>query len=290
MSKIAVLGQGVMGTGMAKNLALAGHEVMVWNRTPKQALAGTVSAPSIEQAVTGAQYVLYCLSNDQAVEEVVFGHGGVLQHVSPETTVIDLSTISPELSLREHTSFAQQGIEFLDSPVFGSRGEAQAGGLWIVVGGDAQVFEHARGDVYVHISETVHYMGEAGNGARMKLVGNLLVASQLQALGEALTFARAAGLDLQDVIGVLDVTDFKTPIYSGVGRGVIEKDYSLNFALKLMAKDLGLMENFSKELGVSLPTAAVVQASVKSGLERGYGDLNASALILALSQDQHIEL
>jgi 3-hydroxyisobutyrate dehydrogenase-like beta-hydroxyacid dehydrogenase len=108
-------------------------------------------------------------------------------------------------------------VRFLDAPVFGSRNEAAEGGLWVVVGGAKEDFEQAR-TVLEPVSATLHYMGEAGNGARMKLVGNLLVAAQLQSLGDALTLARRSGLDLEDVLGVFDVTDFRSPIYSGVGR------------------------------------------------------------------------
>lgn len=128
-------------------------------------------------AAEGADYVMYCLADDQAIEEVVLRKGGLIDTVSPGTMVIDLSTISVDMGLREHDAFRAQGVRFIDAPVFGSRNEAAGGGLWVVVGGAKEDFEQARA-VLEPISETLHYMGEAGNGNRMKLVGNLLVAAQ----------------------------------------------------------------------------------------------------------------
>lgn len=290
MSRIAVLGLGVMGSGIARRLVSSGHEVVAWNRSIRNLNFEVPIARSIAQAVSGADFVLYCLSNDKAVEDVVFGKAGVLDSVSQSTVVVDLSTISPELSAREHQAFSEKQIAFLDSPVFGSKTEAEAGGLWIVVGGKRAVFDVVSEHVYPHISETSHYIGEAGSGTSMKLVGNLLVASQLQALGEALTLAKAAGLDLQKVVEVLDVTDFRTPIYSGIGRNVIASDYEPHFSLTLLAKDLALIESLSDSLGVRVPTVNVVQASSELALQFGYGDLNASALIRAFSQGQGISL
>jgi 3-hydroxyisobutyrate dehydrogenase-like beta-hydroxyacid dehydrogenase len=124
----------------------------------------------------------------------------------------------------------------------------------------------------------------------MKLVGNLLVASQLQALGEALTLAKKAGLNLSDVQGVLDVADFRTPIYYGVGRGAQAGDYTVNFALNLMLKDAKLIQDFASRLGSPVPTAATAQKYIQEAINDGHGELNASALILAIAKEAGVDL
>ena len=286
MTQIAYLGLGTMGLGMVKNLLAAGHHVTVWNRSdaPVEAAvaAGAASASSIALAVDGADFVMYCLSDDEAVHAVVLAGEGLAAVVDPKSIVIDLSTISPQASDAERQAFEARGVRFLDAPVFGSRGEAAAGGLWIVVGGDSDTFEKARG-VLEPISETVHLMGPGGSGVRMKLVGNLVVASQLLALGESLTMASRAGLDLHRVLEVLKVTDFRSPIFDGVGPAVLADDYSPSFALKLMQKDGRLIQNFASELGVPVPSVSAAVHYVDAAMAAGWSEENASALIKAVA-------
>jgi len=293
MTKIAYLGMGTMGSGMAANLAKAGHEVSAWNRTPKTSPvlqdAGLRVTTDLASALAGAEVVMYCLSDDAAVDDLVFGSHNLLEHVPAGAVIIDLSTIDPETSNRERVAFEAKGHAFLDAPVFGTKGEAEGAGLWIVVGGPKNVFDSAL-PLFQAISETVHYMGEGGKGTSMKLVGNLLVASQLQALGEALTLAKKAGLNLADVQEVLDVADFRTPIYYGVGRGAQAGDYTVNFALKLMLKDAKLIRDFAGRLGSPVPTAATAQKYIEESIKDGHGDLNASALILAIAKEAGVDL
>ena len=293
MTKIAYLGMGTMGSGMAANLAKAGHEVSAWNRTPKTSPvlqdAGLRVTTDLASALAGAEVVMYCLSDDAAVDDLVFGSHNLLEQVPAGAVIIDLSTIDPETSNRERAAFEDKGHAFLDAPVFGTKGEAEGAGLWIVVGGPKDVFDSALA-LFQAISETVHYMGEGGKGTSMKLVGNLLVASQLQALGEALTLAKKAGLNLADVQEVLDVADFRTPIYYGVGRGAQAGDYTVNFALKLMLKDAKLIQDFAGRLGSPVPTAATAQKYIEESIKDGHGDLNASALILAIAKEAGVDL
>jgi 3-hydroxyisobutyrate dehydrogenase-like beta-hydroxyacid dehydrogenase len=278
---------------MVRNLLRAGHDVTVHNRSEQKIRnvidLGAQQASSPADAVANASYVLYCLADDRAVEEVVLADGGLVEHVASDALVIDLSTISPDTGVRQHDAYRRRGIRFLDAPVFGSRGEANDGGLWIVVGGKRDDFEAAR-PVLEPIAETLHYLGDAGNGNRMKLIGNLLVASQLQALGDALTLAKKSGLDLEAVLEVLEVTDFRTPIYSAVGRRVLEGDYAPDFALKLLVKDLHLIGGFAVENHVEPAGLAATTALAELGLEHGLGEENASALIKLLAERAGVDL
>lgn len=293
MASIGYIGLGTMGRGMVANLLNAGHDVMVWNRTAERIASdapGATAAGSIAEAVAGRDVVLICLSDDTAVREVVLGPDGVLAHVAATTVVADMSTISPTLSDEEAAVARERGIRFLDAPVFGSKGEAAAGGLWVVVGGDAETLETVR-PVLDAVAETVHHMGGHGAGARMKLVGNLVVAAQLNVLGEALTLARRAGLDLHAVLDVLHVTDFRSPIFDGVGPAVLAGDYSPSFALDLMVKDAHLIDAFAAQVGCPLPGLAPVLDNLETAQRSGYGSENASALIKVIAEraDAHLE-
>lgn len=293
MSRVTFLGLGIMGRGMVGNLLDAGHEVTIWNRTPGKGAEledrGAVRAETGASAVEGAEYVMYCLANDEAVREIVLGSDGIIDAVPEDAVVIDLSTISPEVSLAEHEAFEGRGIPFLDAPVFGSRGEADGGGLWIVVGGDEQTCESAR-PVLEPLAATLHYMGAPGNGARMKLVGNLLVAAQLESLGEAFALAKRSGLDLDAVHDVITVTDFRTPIYEGVGAAVLEGDYSTDFALELMLKDARLIEDLAQRVDSPIPATEATIRTIQRAVDAGYGDQNASALIKVLAEDAGVRL
>ncbi|CAL8972484.1 2-hydroxy-3-oxopropionate reductase [Cellulomonas sp. T2.31MG-18] len=293
MASIGYIGLGTMGRGMVANLLRAGHDVTVWNRTAERIATdapGATAAGSIAEAVAGRDVVLVCLSDDTAVREAVLGPDGVLAHVAATTVVADMSTISPTLSDEEARAAEERGIRFLDAPVFGSKGEAAAGGLWVVVGGDTETVETVR-PVLDAVAETVHHMGGHGAGARMKLVGNLVVAAQLNVLGEALALAKRAGLDLHAVLDVLHVTDFRSPIFDGVGPAVLAGDYSPSFALDLMVKDAHLIDAFAAQVGCPLPGLAPVLDNLEAAQRSGYGRENASALIKVIADraDTHLE-
>ncbi len=288
MKKIAYLGMGTMGRGMAGNLVKAGHDVTVWNRSPERCAdlvaRGARQAATPAEATNGAELVMYCLSDDTAVEDLVWGSGKLLDGVQAGQIVVDMTTLHPSLSRKEAAAYTAKGARFLDAPVFGSKNEAANGGLWIVVGGDKALYEEVLPVLKV-ISETTHYMGENGKGASMKLVGNLCVAAEIEALGEAMVLATKAGLDPTDVLGVLHVTDFKTPIFDGVGNALINRDFSTHFALKLMLKDANLIARFAQDLNVPTPAAAAIRENIKAAVNKGWGEENASAFIRNL-EDQ----
>jgi 3-hydroxyisobutyrate dehydrogenase-like beta-hydroxyacid dehydrogenase len=287
MQKIAYLGMGTMGGGMAANLLKAGYPVTVWNRAAERCAPlvaqGARQADSPAEAAAGADLIMYCLSDDAAVEDLVWGAGALLEAVQPGQIVVDMTTLHPDTSRKEAAAYEAKGVRFLDAPVFGSKNEAAEGGLWIVVGGDQDLYREVL-PVLEALSETTHYMGVNGQGASMKLVGNLLVAAQLDALCEAMVLATRAGLDPEDVLGVLHVTDFKSPIFDGVGGTLIRRDFETNFALKLMLKDANLIARFAQDLNVPVPAAAATREVIKGAINKGWGEENASAFIRNLEE------
>jgi len=293
MAKVSFIGLGIMGTGMVGNLVKAGRDVTVWNRTAAKLKeiekigAKTVSDPA--DLLKDADFFMYCLADDAAIKDVITGGHNLAAKVKPGTIAIDLSTIDPQTSDEERVIYEKNGVAFLDAPVFGTKGEARDGGLWIVIGGDETVFNKSL-SVLKPISETTHYMGKSGNGAKMKLVGNLLVASQIVSIGEALSLAKNAGLDLRKVLEVAAVADFKTPIYAGVGAGVIKGDYEVNFPLKLMLKDARLIQAFAKRFNSPVTIASTTEELAKEGVDAGLGELNASAIVKVISKRAGVDL
>lgn len=293
MEKIAYIGLGIMGRGMAANLLKAGYPVTVWNRTPERAQPlvdkGAQLASSPAAAARGADVIMYCLSDDAAVTDLLFGDGALIDAIAPGQVVIDMTTVHPNTSRMEAEAIAAKGGQFLDAPVFGSKNEAANGGIWIVIGGERALYERMLPILEV-VSETTHYMGGTAMGASMKLVGNLVVAFQLEALGEAMVLATKAGLNAQDVLGVLHVTDFKSPIFDGVGNALINRDFETFFALKLMLKDANLISRFAQDVNSPTPAMAVIREMIKGGVNRGWGEENASAFIKNLEEQAGVQV
>jgi len=293
MEKIAFLGLGIMGHNIVVNLLKAGYSVTVYNRTAAKTKPlvdlGAKKAATPREAASGADVVMVMVNDDKGIEDVFFGKDGVESGLSAGQVVIDLTTCMPKTSLREAAACEAKGAKFLDAPVFGSKGESRDAGLWIIIGGDRDVYEKML-PIFKKISATQHYMGENGKGSSMKLVGNLVVASQIEALGEAMTLAVKAGLDPKDVLGVLHVTDFKSPIFDGVGDSLCRRDFSPSFYLKLMLKDANLIAAFAQELNVSTPASAATREVIKAAVNKGWGEENASAFIKVLEGLSNVEV
>src|SRR6476661_3923114 len=282
-----------MGSGLASNLLKAGYELAVWNRTAEKckpfARKGARVANTPADAVRDVDLVIYCLSNENAVEEVVFGTKGILSGIRAGQIAIDMSTVLPATSLREQEAYAKRGVDFLDAPVFGSKQESADAKLWIMAAGNKAIFEKVK-PVLEHLGQTVHYFGKNGNAAAMKLVGNLIVALEMEALSEGLVLAQKAGLDLETVMEVVKVADFRSPLLVSNGQNILKRDFSTSFALKLMLKDASLIEKFAESLRSPIPALRVVERNLASAVDLGFGEENASALIRALEKEASVEV
>jgi 3-hydroxyisobutyrate dehydrogenase-like beta-hydroxyacid dehydrogenase len=290
---ISYLGLGTMGSGMAANLFKAGYKLTVWNRNAEKCEAfgrkGAGVADTPADAIRDAELVMYCLSNDEAVEEVVFGAKGILSGIKEGQVAVDMSTVLPATSLREQEAYAKRGVDFLDAPVFGSKQESAEAKLWIMAAGNRAIFEKVK-PVLEHLGQTVHYLGKNGNATAMKLVGNLMVALELEALAEGLVLAQKAGLDLNTVMEVVKVADFRSPLLVGNGQNILKRDFSPSFALELMLKDASLIEKFAESLQSPTPALRVVQENLESAVALGFGKENASAVIKALERESGVKV
>ena len=290
---ISYLGLGTMGSGMAANLLKAGYELTVWNRSAEKcepfARKGARVAHTPADAVRDAELFMYSLSNDQAVEEVVFGATGILSGINAGQIAIDMSTVLPATSLREQEAYAKRAVDFLDTPVFGSKKESANAELWIMAAGKRDTFEKVK-PLLEQLGQTVHYFGQNGNATAMKLVGNLIVALEMEALAEGLILAQKAGLDLNTVMEVVKVADFRSPLIVSNGQNILKRDFSTSFALKLMLKDAGLIEKFGESLPSPIPALRVVEKNLELAVALGFGEENASALIKALEEEAGVEV
>jgi 3-hydroxyisobutyrate dehydrogenase-like beta-hydroxyacid dehydrogenase len=290
---IAYLGLGTMGSGMASNLLKAGYDLTVWNRSAEKrepfARKGGRVAGTPAEAVRDVDLIMYSLSNEQAIEEVVFGGKGILSGIKEGQIAMDMSTVLPATSLREQEAYAKHGVDFLDVPVFGSKQESADAKLWIMAAGNKAVFEKVK-PVLEHLGQTVHYLGKNGNAAAMKLVGNLIVALEMEALAEGLILAQKAGLDLSAVMEVVKVADFRSPLLVSNGQNILKRNFSPSFALKLMLKDADLIAKFSESLESPTPALPVVQKNLESAVALGFGEENASAIIRVLEKEAGVQV
>jgi len=280
MSEIGFLGLGIMGRGMVRNLLQARHQVSAWNRTKRALpadLSGAKLCATIAEAVAGKTLVIVSLTGPDAQRAVLEGPERLFAVAASGAVIIDTTTTDPLLAADLAAEAAKRGLRYLDAPVFGSRNEAWEGRLDFICGGERATFDAVK-PVLETMAATVHYLGASGKGAAAKLVGNLLVAAQMVSLGEALSIARKAGLEPDALMGYLDVTDFSSGLIRGVGRASLEGDFEPNFYLRHILKDARLIGAFARSLGVAVPASGLAAELYQGALNKGYGDLNASAL------------
>lgn len=279
--KVAIIGTGVIGTGVGLTLLRKGHAVQVHNRsidhTAEVRDAGAVVCATPAQAVQGASHIVLALWNEAALHAALDGPDGVLAGLVPGQLVVDMSTQLPQTAQRVAQRVRERGANFVDAPVHGSRAEAHAGGLWIMVGADDAGW-HAALPLLREIGATVHRMGDVGAGCAAKLCGNHLVSAVLAALGESLAMAKKSGLDCHELITLWGESDFRSPIIEGAGRAMVDGDHAVSFHLRTMVKDTELIRNHSETIGVPVLLSNTVHELNKVAQNLGWGELNATAV------------
>jgi 3-hydroxyisobutyrate dehydrogenase-like beta-hydroxyacid dehydrogenase len=280
--KIAIIGTGIMGTGIGKTLISKGFEVSCYNRTAEHAQAlvdaGAVHGMTLEATISEVSAVIMMPWSKDALDSVLLGAEGLFAIAQKDQVYIDMSTQLPSTGIWEARHFAEKGAEFLDAPVHGSKTEANNGGLWLMVGGDRDVYERMI-PLFSAIGETHHYMGGHGQGFATKLCGNHLVSTIVAALGESLVLAKKAGLDPSEVLKVWMDSDFRSPVVGGVGDSMISRNFDVSFHLRTMVKDTELIRNFSESIQVPVLLSNIVHEVNKVGQNMGFGEENASAVV-----------
>jgi 3-hydroxyisobutyrate dehydrogenase-like beta-hydroxyacid dehydrogenase len=222
------------------------------------------------------------LANDAAVESVYLDSGGVLSVAAPGTIILEMSTISPFLSRSLHLQAANKGVRVLDLAISGSTPAVDAGAVTLLVGGDQSTFGECT-PIYESIARQWFLVGPSSSGVRMKLVVNLLLGVGMQALAEAVSLGEHLLLDRDVLLDVLSKTTVIPPALTGKIQKIRSRDYSAQFPLRLMSKDMDLVMEAAETSDAVLPAAAVVRSVIASSLSEN-GDLDLAALARTLSR------
>jgi 2-hydroxy-3-oxopropionate reductase len=292
-SRIGFIGLGIMGKPMAKNLLKAGHKLVVYNlgaaAVDELVAAGAEKGASPSDVAALSEIVITMLPDGPEVEHVVLGANGVLEGAKKGTLVIDMSSISPLVAQKAGAACEARGVDFLDAPVSGGEPKAIHGTLAIMVGGKQTVFDKAL-PVLEAMGAYVTLTGPIGAGNVTKLANQIMVASNIAAMGEALVLATKAGLDPEVVFEAVKgglagstVLNFKAPM-------VIARNFQPGFRIRLHQKDLRNALAAAEALNVSLPITSLVQDMLVALMKDGMGDLDHSAIVRYLEQLAHVEV
>ncbi|MEM1285935.1 MAG: NAD(P)-dependent oxidoreductase [Pseudomonadota bacterium] len=271
MARLAFLGMGVMGAPMAGHLVKAGHEVRVYNRTTAKSEAwaaehgGSVGVTPRE-AAEGAEIVFACVGNDDDLRSVVLGEDGALAGMSDGTLFVDHTTVSAIVTRELAAEAKTKNIGYVDAPVSGGQAGAENGQLAIMCGGLDGDFSRAE-PVMQAYAKAVRHFGEVGAGQLTKMVNQICIAGLVQGISEGLWFAKEAGLDAKAVAQLVSQGAGGSWQLSNRADTMIDNEFNHGFAVDWMRKDLGIALEQAKEMGVSLPVAALV--------DQFYGDVQA---------------
>ncbi|MDB5935222.1 MAG: putative 3-hydroxyisobutyrate dehydrogenase [Massilia sp.] len=291
---IGFIGLGNMGAQMARNLLEAGYKVTVFNRTRQRAEAlaasGAVIAASPQAAVVPGGIVVTMLANDLALQSVALGEDGFLDALGKEGLHISMSTVSPETSRKLAQEHARRGSHFLAAPVFGRPEAAAARKLWICQSGTAAAKQRAKPVLEV-LGQGIHDFGDDPDAANVvKLAGNFLILSAIEALAEALALAQKNGVDRTALATFFGQTIFACPVYQNYGRILAAREFEPpGFALKLGMKDVRLVRDAAEAALVPMPLADLLHAKLLSALAKGRGELDWTAIELSTAEDAAID-
>ena len=279
-ASIGFIGLGLMGSRLTRRLRSSGWNVQAWNRSPDPAKSlardGVVISSSIATLVADSEVILSCLANDAAVHSVYFDGGGVFSSAKPGTVILEMSTISPELSRLLHHEASIRGVDLLDLAISGSTPAVEAGTVTLLAGGDQNTFRKCT-PIYESIAKQWFLIGPGSSGIQMKLVINLLLGVDMQAIAEAVSLGEHLRIDRNVLLDVLSKTTVIPPAFLGKVRKIKDNDYSPEFPLRLMSKDMDLVIEAAKNSGADLPAARVAQSVLTSNLSAN-SDQDLSAI------------
>lgn len=284
---IGFIGMGIMGSRMAGCLQQAGYELIVHNRTQEKAQGliekGAVWADSPKETAAKSDIVFTMLANPEAVEEMVFGKNGLLEGMQENALWVDCSTVNPSFSQKLADAATEKGIRFLDAPVAGSKIPAEKGELVFLVGGEEKDLEEVHPMLDV-MGKSVQHQGGHGKGISMKMLINLTLAQAMAAFSEAVALGEAMGLDRTKIVETLLNGATAAPFLQSKKDKILNGDFSAEFPLEHMQKDLQLVSQSAYENGISLPVASITKDVYGLAKQSGKGELDFSAIYAFLSK------
>ena len=278
-TSVAVLGTGIMGAAMARNLLKAGMEVRAWNRSREKAepLAedGATVADSPAEAAEGADFLLTMLADADTIADVV--DGGVLSALSGDGVWLQMSTVGIEGTERLEGLARESGVAYVDAPVLGTKGPAEGGQLVVLASGAEEVRERCE-RVLDPMASKVLWLGPAGAGSRLKLVVNNWIVGLLGVLAETISLAEATGVDPKRFLEVIEGGPLGLPYAQMKGKMMIEEDFPTSFSLKLARKDAGLVLDAARAHGLEMAVAEAVAARFDEAIGSGHGEQDMAAV------------
>lgn len=279
---IGFVGLGIMGSAMAHNLLKAGYQLTVWNRSPGACdplvAAGAHTASSPREVAERCDIVCAMMADPAAVRAVRDGADGIVAGLAAGQGYIDLSTVDADTALESYRLTSEQGARFLEAPVAGSRKPAEDGTLTIMTAGDRELYDLGL-PLLQAMGKKILFLGEVGSAARMKLANNLVMGGMLTALAEGMALAERSGLDLAQLLEVLDSGALSNPMFRLKGPAMAANGaFPAAFPLKHMQKDLRLALRLAEEKGQSLFATATVNELFKKAVAKGLGDADFAAV------------
>lgn len=281
MKKIGFVGLGIMGKSMTRNLMKAGYELHIFARTRAKVedviREGAIFHPSVGECVEEVEAMISIVGYPADVEEVYFGEKGILNSAKPGTYVIDMTTSSPKLAKRIYESAKEKGIHALDAPVTGGDTGAKNGTLSILVGGDKADYEACHA-VFEAVGTNINYEGGPGCGQHTKMANQIMIAGTLSGVCEAMSYAKAQGLNLQTLLDSVATGAAGSKQLDAFGEKIMNGDYAPGFFMKHFIKDMNLAVEEANAQGLNLKILKQVLANYRT-LEAEYGDMGTQALI-----------
>ncbi len=279
---------------MARNLLRAGHEVALWSNTADKARklateAGGKACDTPREVAQKADFIFLCVGDTNMASAVILGDEGVIHGARPGTTVADASTISPSASRKIGQALHAKSVDFLDAPCTGSTPGAEGGTLTFMVGGDPNVFEKTKPFLEV-MGKRLYYCGPAGMGLQAKLTQNLILCNIAMAFNEGMVLAAKGGIEPKLMLDILDNSAAKSGLISYKAPFVLRRDFQANFSTKWMHKDIGLMMESGKELGVPLPLTGLTQQLFQTAISAGHADEDFCSTIKVLEELAGVEV
>jgi 3-hydroxyisobutyrate dehydrogenase-like beta-hydroxyacid dehydrogenase len=283
---VGLIGLGLMGKPMGQNLLRAGFPLTVWNRTKSRAddlvRAGAKFAANPREVAAQSNILFTIVSDPPAVEEVIFGSAGnsdagALAGLRPGGTLIDSSTVTPDLARRLASACAERGVDFLDAPVTGGTWGAEKGELVFMIGGKAEVLDRVK-PVLEAVGKRFFLLGPNGAGQTVKLGMNLLLALEVDALAESLALVSAAGVQPERLIEVMQSSMGRSPLLDVKAPLMLKNEYPASFPLRLMHKDVRLALEMARSCGIALPAGSAAYTTYTTVKESSPDDPDFSAI------------
>ena len=282
MQRISWIGVGIMGKAMVRNLMKAGYEVHIYARHSEKVAdvisEGAVPHGSIAECAKASEVVITMVGFPKDVEEVYFAPGNILDSAAKGMTLIDMTTTSPTLAQRIYQEGAARRLRVLDAPVTGGDSGARAGTLSILVGGDQADFDACL-PIFQAMGTNITYFGPAGCGQHAKMANQIMIAGALSGVCEALTYAKAEGLDGNTLLGAVSTGAAGSKQLDFQGKKILAGDFAPGFFMKHFVKDMRLAEEEAENAGLDLNVLQQALSNCQSLIDRGCGDLGTQALI-----------